>query len=95
MIHDDLTSDNIHLSRTKIPQNAALAEAQIPPKHPSMSMLHLSFVIASPMTSAHNRVMSVAAVQQYLHVSGGVAAIENGALPFPAVREPQSGDDWR
>ncbi len=26
MIHDDLTSDNIHLSRTKTPQNAALSE---------------------------------------------------------------------
>jgi integrase len=26
MIHDDLTSDNVHLSRTKTPQNAALSE---------------------------------------------------------------------
>jgi hypothetical protein len=26
MIHDDLTSDNIHLSRTKTPQTVALSE---------------------------------------------------------------------
>jgi two-component sensor histidine kinase len=34
------------------------------------------------LQDAHNRVMSVAAVQQYLHVSGGVAAIEMAPYLF-------------
>ena len=47
------------------------------------------------LQDAHNRVMSVATVQQHLHVSGFRRSYRNGALSVQAVREPHNLDDRR